>query len=198
MIPPKLVALVLAVACGIGGCGTSTVGLRAKNTYNGMTFVEPRSGDPLRPTLEWEPFPSASDRGARPRLSAARNVTYELRMWQVWQQYPPSPMLVFAHSSALAYTRAGLLEARHTVETPLQAGSVYAWAVRARFDLDGQARATAWSAWAPAEFEHLLRAPIAPPLVSVLYRVMTPLPPDTRSGGFPSATDPPATRPTLP
>jgi hypothetical protein len=190
MTPSQLVAIVLAVACGIGGCGTSTVGLRARNTYNGITFVEPRSGDPLRPTLEWERLPRVSD----PRLNAARNVTYELRMWQVWQQYPPSPMLVFAHASALAYTRAGLLEARHTVETPLQAGSVYAWAVRARFDLDGQARVTAWSAWAPAEFEHLLRAPIAPPLVSVLYKVMTPLPPGARSGGLPSAIDPPQTK----
>ena len=195
MTPSQLVALVLAVVCGIAGCGTSTVGLRARNTYNGVTFVEPRGGDPLRPTLEWEPLPSASDRGGH-RLTAPRNVTYELRMWKVWQQYPPSPMLVFAHSSALAYTRAGLLENRHTVETPLQAGSIYAWAVRARFDLDGQARVTAWSAWAPTEFEHRLRAPIAPPLVSVLYRVMTPLPPDAPSGGLPSATDPPATSPT--
>lgn len=125
-----------------------------------------------------------------------RSVTYELRMWEVWRHYPPSPMLEVAHPEALVYTRAGLPEAHHTVETPLQPGRVYAWAVRAHFELDGHRRVTARSAWASGELEHLLRAPIAPQLVALLYKVMTPLPPEARSGGLESPSDQPG--PTTP
>ena len=150
-----------------------------------------RAGDPLRPTLHWERFPGVSDLERDPRLSTVPTVTYELRLWEAWRHDDlRSSTLEFVNADVLVYARARLRDAHHAIDTPIKPGRIYAWAVRAHFDLDGHPRVTAWSAWARGELESRLRAPTIPQTVALLYKVMTPLPPDSGSG-LPSPGDRP-------
>ena len=63
------------------------------------------------------------------------------------------------------YTRGGLTNSFHEVESSLAPATVYLWAVRARFTLDGQPRATQWSVLNATDRNRLLpeqRAGILP------------------------------------
>lgn len=95
--------------------------------------------DSLQPTLRWEPFPRPEDLEADKagRLASVRNPTYELRMWQVKDGRPPE----------LVYTRSGLPEPVHTVETVLTPDTDYLWTIRARFQINGEPRVTEWGGW---------------------------------------------------
>ncbi|HEX9189208.1 MAG TPA: hypothetical protein VGB87_19170, partial [Vicinamibacteria bacterium] len=115
------------------------------------------------PTLEWESFPRPADLTADPRLAAARNVTYELRLWRA----PRSPRGEYEPASGpAAYARTGLPGTRHRIETSLAPSEVYLWTLRARFELDGWPQVTEWSMLAPArdpvQVEALLRSPVVP------------------------------------
>jgi len=118
-----------------------------------------REAASLQPFFQWEPFPrkvelKADRSGALGRI---QNVTYDLRIWRaegvnsgVCRPLLPrygsedrgGPCI---YPAELVYTRGGLPNPFHTVESPLSPFTVYLWAVRARFQLDGQPRLTEWS-----------------------------------------------------
>jgi hypothetical protein len=102
--------------------------------------------DSLRPTLKWESFPTERDtkKGTRDSVQGLSHVTYDLKIWRVDDDWPirrvaPNGDLL---APAPEYTRTGLQEPHHMIETPLQANSQYFWTVRARFLLQGSPRVT--------------------------------------------------------
>jgi hypothetical protein len=68
--------------------------------------------------------------------SRAADVRYDLR---VWNEIDGAP-------GEVAYERLGLAMPEHRVEVPLAPQSTYYWSVRMRYTVDGQPRATRWSA----------------------------------------------------
>jgi hypothetical protein len=102
--------------------------------------------DSLRPTLKWESFPTERDtkKGARDFVQGLSHVTYDLKIWRVDDDWPirrvaPNGDLL---APAPVYSRTGLQEPHHLIETPLQANSQYFWTVRARFLSQGSPRVT--------------------------------------------------------
>lgn len=93
--------------------------------------------DTTTPTLAWESFADHARRaGAEAVSTAAREVRYDLRVWQVLPGAVP----------LLVYERQGLTTTKHTVEMPLRAATRYYWSVRARFIApDGSTRVTTWA-----------------------------------------------------
>jgi hypothetical protein len=113
----------------------------------------------LQPTLRWQPFPREADIAAAPgAMARVRNVRYDL---------------VIAREQALApaeivYRRGDLPQPAHWLEAPLAARTTYYWTVRARFELDGRERVTAWGSthyaaretWtAPSHFSYRFSTP---------------------------------------
>jgi hypothetical protein len=98
-------------------------------------YFEWMAVDGLRPTLEWEAFPRASDLARAPELAGRiRKVRYDL-------------VIARAHNLApagIGYRRNGLEATSHTVQGSLQPDTRYFWSVRARFELDGRERVTEW------------------------------------------------------
>lgn len=167
--PASLLLVVLGLAAG---CAT-TVGLRGEVVDDGSG---PAGRAGRGPTLQWETFPRPGD--PDPWLATARHVTYELRVWRAGSYYPQlQPFPAFAHPQLLVYSRTGLTGPRHTIETSLELGTVYCWSVRAWFEVDGQRRATPWSATARGDFKLLLEAPLALLPMAVLPVIRTALPP---------------------
>lgn len=93
--------------------------------------------DTTTPTLVWESFADHARRaGAEAVSNTAREVRYDLRVWQA--PSGTAPLLV--------YERHGLATTEHTVEMPLRAATKYFWSVRARFIApDGSTRVTTWA-----------------------------------------------------
>lgn len=115
----------------VNGCGprVEVIGLRQEHPG--------KQADSLQPTLSWETF-GAAQLGLDP--GRIRNVTYELRLWTSAREGAPLEVV---------YARGGLTAPQHRVETPLTSGRRYHWAVRARFELDGESQAIPWSAIVP-------------------------------------------------
>ena len=177
------VLLGLALTAMASGCATPhpAEGLRPLPL---LTVHDPPTRDvpSLRPQLQWEPYPRPSDMKAdkNGNLTRIQDVTYELRIWKaespaagLCAPFPPA----FAAEAVgrgpcvfpgeLAYTRNGLANPFHEVESPLAPATVYLWAVRARFALDGQPRVTQWSVLTATDRNRLLpeqRAGILPSL----------------------------------
>jgi hypothetical protein len=105
---------------------------RAPSEWNRFILLDTRT-----PTLAWESFSEHARRaGAGDVVDQAREVTYDLRLWQALRHRTP----------LLVYERQGLTTTEHTLEMPLRAGAKYYWSVRARFvDEDGHTRVTTWS-----------------------------------------------------
>jgi hypothetical protein len=126
--------------------------------------------DSLVPTLRWESFPRPTDLGvdAEGWVARIQGVTYDLRIWRTVRGDFPS-----IYPGDLVYSRDGVPEPLHTVETPLAPDTSYLWSIRARFDLDGEMRVTEWSMLKfPNEGISGPRAPRVPPLA--YYRFKTP------------------------
>ena len=129
--------------------------------------------DTLRPTFRWERFPRIQDLsevglGPGERVT---DVSYELRLWRVgkefsWDVERPRGSSGWIGTTdeykyswmhecrdtdpgELMYTRRGIRDPNHTVETSLQPASHYYWSIRAHFRLDGKRRATEWSEQLP-------------------------------------------------
>ena len=122
--------------------------------------------DTLRPTFRWERFPRAKDLEelaphAGERIDA---VSYELRLWKVGEEFPGTGLWIGAaydykyswthecrdtDPGELVYTKQGLLNPEHNLETPLRPSSLYFWTVRAHFTLDRKRRVTEWSEQLP-------------------------------------------------
>ncbi len=98
-----------------------------------VAFVEV---DSRQPTLRWEAFPTDDDRKTdqEGQLAKINNVTYDLRIFRARRGFPAEPI----------YTRIGLPEPWHTLDSPLEPSTEYFWTVRARFELDGRPRVTPW------------------------------------------------------
>ena len=115
----------------VGGCGPRGEVIGLKQEHPGGR------ADSLQPTLSWEAFGPAQ-LGLDP--GRVRNVTYELRLWTAARESAPLEVV---------YARDGLTAPQHHVETPLTPERRYHWAVRARFELDGQPQVIPWSAIVP-------------------------------------------------
>jgi hypothetical protein len=99
----------------------------------------------LQPTLAWESFPRDIDKkaDAAGQLSGISNVRYDLRVWKVVADAPPT----------LVYERRDLAAASHTLEQPLLPASRYFWSARARFDLGGAVHGTNWGYFRSPNYE---------------------------------------------
>jgi hypothetical protein len=154
--------------------------------------------DRLRPTFRWERFPRNRDLSAVGSSPGERvtDVSYELRLWKVGKEFSGDVERLRGSSGwigstddykyswmhecrdtdpgELIYTRRGIRDPNHTVETTLHPASYYYWSIRAHFRLDGSRRVTEWSEQLPrgrsfAEFSdrscsilatfHLFRTP---------------------------------------
>lgn len=151
----------LAVLLLVSGCTrpVPVSGLRPEYPEVHWSFVEV---DSLQPTLRWESFPRPQDREANREglLSRIRNVTYDLKIWRVENDYPVE----------LIYTRQGLPEPSHRIEAPLAPCTKYFWTIRARFTLDGHTRVTEWGVMGDTDLTR--RLPRVPNPFS--YRFKTP------------------------
>lgn len=113
----------------------------------------------LQPTLRWQAFPREADLAADPgAMARVRNVRYDLVIAREQDLAPEE----------IVYRREGLTQTAHTLEAPLAGGTNYYWTVRARFELDGRERVTAWGSthyaaretWtAPSHFSYRFRTP---------------------------------------
>jgi len=111
-----------------------------------IVFVEV---DSVQPTFQWDSFTDSK-------------VTYDFKVWGSKNDYP----------EAVIYSRQGLSEPYHKIELPLEPCTKYFWTLRARFELNGQPRATEWGISAiPAASA---RSPVIPN--PNLYRFKTPCP----------------------
>lgn len=104
---------------------------------NKVEFLNPTWGhlerfqlDSLTPTFEWEEFPRGFDITIGDGVGQAQEVQYDFRIYA---------------ETDIAYERSGLAKPKHRVEVPLKACHGYRWTVRARFRLNGSARATEWT-----------------------------------------------------
>jgi hypothetical protein len=105
----------------------------------------------LNPTLEWQPTPLTVAAGE------ISNVRYDVIIWKGIrvrhaddgsfgdEKFSQSEAWISVNSLATVYERHGLMESSHTVESPLEPNTEYAWSVRARFELDGETRVSEWS-----------------------------------------------------
>ena len=111
--------------------------------------------DTLRPTFRWERFPRIRDPSDPFFSTRMGSVTYELRLWKVGKGFPDDYKYSWMYGcwdtdpGELVYSRQGIGQPEHTLETPLQPDSRYFWTVRAHFTLDGRRRATQWSQQLP-------------------------------------------------
>jgi hypothetical protein len=97
-------------------------------------------------------------------LTGATNVRYDLRVWRAVGQ----------HRGDLVYAREGLLAPWHRIEEPLQPITPYVWSVRARFDVNGETRATEWgSAVLSADWDFGRSSPRAENILQRLYYPFT-------------------------
>ncbi len=94
-------------------------------------------GSRRTPILSWNSFPTPDYERLRDRMT---KVTYEVRIWEAY-----SPARYEWTRDRQTYSRSGLLDPIHQVEEPLVPDMNYVWAVRARFELDGEVRVTPWS-----------------------------------------------------
>jgi hypothetical protein len=132
---------------------------------NRLREVKETHIDTLRPTFRWERFPPLRH-PLHPNVEA---VTYELRLWKVGKEFSGAPQesgpwIGTKHDDykyswlygcrdtdpgELVYSRQGIAQPEHTLETTLQPDSRYFWSVRAHFTLAGRRRATQWSEQLP-------------------------------------------------
>lgn len=138
---PSIVALVPVLCAILVGCSSDDV-----PPYGLLPIDPPFERDEaaevetLHPTLAWQSFPQPADIALdrQGRLRDARNISYELRLWQV-EDVP-----ALASLGLPVYVRTGLRQPSHRIESPLLPETIYAWAVRASFTLDGRPRLSPW------------------------------------------------------
>jgi hypothetical protein len=159
----RLISVLLGLALTALGSGCAkphpAEGLRPLPLLTGRDSLT-RHVQSLRPLLQWEPFPRPADMTAdrSGSLGRAQNVTYEVRVWRA--ESPAAGLCILfppeyasdavgkgpcVFPGELVYARRRLTSPFHEIESPLVPATVYLWAVRARFELDGQPRVTQWS-----------------------------------------------------
>ena len=163
--PPALLTLLAVLDVLATGCipqhHAHVVGLKPESpSIENETHI-----DTLRPTFRWERFPPLR----HPLHPNVKAVTYELRLWKVGKEFSRAPQesgpwIGTRHDDykyswmygcrdtdpgELVYSRQGIAQPEHTLETTLQPDSRYFWSVRAHFTLVGRRRATQWSQQLP-------------------------------------------------
>ena len=126
------------------GCGAPAVmiGLRAEYPEQRfILFIDPIPAafvlvDSLQPTLRWESFPRVED--IENKIGTVADVSYQLRISGDGFNYN--------------YSRDGVKEPCHKIETPLEPSKNYLWTVRACFVLNGENRCTVWGAVSKWEY----------------------------------------------
>ena len=133
-----LSATVVLLAAGCGAPKPYVVGLKPEPPFD----KKESQVDTLRPTFRWERFPRAMDLDeldphAGERIGA---VSYEVRLWKVGEEFPGISGWIGAaydykywwnhecrdtDPGELVYTKHGLLNPEHTLETPLRPNSLY-------------------------------------------------------------------------
>ncbi|MGD2140804.1 MAG: hypothetical protein PVH25_10435 [Burkholderiales bacterium] len=99
--------------------------------------------DALKPTFQWEPFPREFEAAAQSNEGhRITNVRYELRVYDAVEPFNPNHLFV---PGLKVYEAIDIPEPTHTIDVRLRDCSEYYWTVRAKFDLDGQTRATEWA-----------------------------------------------------
>lgn len=176
VVSPALLTLLAMLGVLATGCITQNpvVGLKPESPPIKRTVSDPvrlrkvkeTYIDTLRPTFRWERFDQVRDPFFSTRMEA---VTYELRLWKVGKEFSgvlqeSGPWIGTGRDDykyswmygcrdtdpgELVYSRQGIGQPEHTVETPLDPDSQYFWSVRAHFTLDGRRRATEWSQQLP-------------------------------------------------
>lgn len=121
--------------------GYGELSLQPKNPKSKRKSV---TVDSLQPRLEWVPFPSKKDKSLDTKavLKELGPVSYDLRIWKVFEEE--------YHPVELIYERRDLADPQHVVEQPLEPGISYFWAVRARFEHEGQPTVTRWTLYPAA------------------------------------------------
>jgi len=115
--------------------------------------------DNLQPTLQWQSFPRQADIADAPAdMARVRNVRYDVIVARERNLAP----------AEVIYRRQALSTPEHKLEVALLPGTRYFWTVRARFELDGRERVTAWGSThfvareqytAPSRFSYRFRTP---------------------------------------
>lgn len=89
--------------------------------------------DSLQPTMRWEPV-------------IEDNATYDLR---IWSDSENNDLRIWSDSGnkigAVVYQRDGLVDAWHTLTTPLEPATTYFFSMRAHFTENGRGRVSEWS-----------------------------------------------------
>ena len=130
-----LIFMLLASGCGMS---VSVSGLKPEYPKlvtggSGIAFFEV---DSLQPMFRWESFPRPQDlkKDKDGLIARIDNVTYDLNIWRAQDDYP----------SELLYSRQRLPVSMHMMEEPLEPSTKYFWTIRARIEIDGEARVTEW------------------------------------------------------
>ena len=134
-------------------CGILPIAAPDAATQVGAGVQVPVKVDSVTPRLAWTERPAwSSNPAAGPPASVpAENLRYDLRIFEELDWGPGD----------LVYERDGLTGSEHRVESRLKRATMYFWTVRVRYAIDGEPRATRWSATAePATLD-----PLAPALV---------------------------------
>lgn len=124
----------------------------------------------VTPTLAWEARPARAWPYDRVPWERAVDLRYDLRIWSAEDHIPGD----------LVYERVGLPATSHTIEVPLAPHASYFWSVRLRYTLDGEPRATRWSAASRPAFRFVL------PMGDALFHAPVP------AGASPASTCAPA------
>jgi hypothetical protein len=148
----------LSTAFGLAPISPPTRGQLSGESVLG-DILEWTAVDSLRPTLQWQAFPRASDVAVAPaEMARVREVSYDLVIAQEMHRAP----------ERIVYRRQGLPAPEHRLETALEPGTRYFWTIRSRFQLDGRSRLTEWgsthtlggdSVVAPSAFAYRFRTP---------------------------------------
>jgi len=97
-------------------------------------------------SLAWEARPPHAWPYDRVPWERAADLRYDLRIWSAEDHIPGD----------LVYERVGLAATSHTLQTALAPHASYFWSVRLRYTLDGEPRATRWSAASRPAFRFVL------------------------------------------
>lgn len=129
-----------------------------RTAVGGLQFTDVKT---LSPRFEWEPFPRTFDfQGSKTQNTRITDVAYDFHIYEGVLINEDAIIGAGVLPSRPVYTRSGLQENRHQVETELSYCSWYFWTVRARFRLNGVPRVTEWSG-AYDTYDNVFKAPRA-------------------------------------
>jgi len=129
-------------------CGVLPIAMPDAAMYAGPGIQPPVKVDSVTPRLAWAERPAAASTLAAgpPASMPAEDLRYDLRVFEEFDWGPGD----------LVYERDGLAGSGHRVESELKAATMYFWTIRVRYAVDGEPRATRWSATAdPATLDPL-------------------------------------------